>query len=306
MSQQSKMIAMAELPIESLIPFSQNPFGTYTGQRLEDLAESIQANGVLVPIIVRPAGEAGEAGEGAYEIISGHNRVEACKIVSLETVPAMIREDLSDQEALLIAIETNLLQRSFAELKHSEKAATLAQYHDAMKTQGRQGDLIQEAELLVAEGADELVAPPSRKAKADGSADDSYGLSVKTMARYLCVNTLAEPHKDRLDRGAIALRAAVSLSYLSEEVQAQVDEVVATARCRLSLADAEALRHEERPLQRDDVLQIVTEVRSPRKKTTLALPSALLEKHFPPDCQAEEIEAIIAQALELYFERNSS
>ena len=110
------------LPLNKLTPYKSHPFKLYTGQRLDDMVESVRANGVLVPIIMRSA-------EGMmYEILFGHNRVEAARAAGLETIPAIVREDLSDEDALLIVTETNLLQRSFADLTHSERAVTMSMH----------------------------------------------------------------------------------------------------------------------------------------------------------------------------------
>ena len=98
MSTTDHLYPVIALPVESLIPLPTNPFDLYEGQRLEDLVESVQTNGVLVPIIVRPTGG------DLYEILAGHNRVEASKILGLETVPAIVRDDLTDAEAMFVAI----------------------------------------------------------------------------------------------------------------------------------------------------------------------------------------------------------
>jgi ParB family chromosome partitioning protein len=64
----------------------------------------------------------------------------------LEYIPAILREGLTGEEALLIVTETNLLQRSFADMTHSERAVTLSMHHEAIKRQGRRTALIREIE----------------------------------------------------------------------------------------------------------------------------------------------------------------
>ena len=134
---------ISELTINSLVPLLNNPFELYEGQRLDDLVESIQTNGVLVPIIVRPVND------NSYEILAGHNRVEASKILEYETIPAIVRDDLSDIDAMFVAIETNLIQRSFSDFSHSERAATIAIHYDGIKDQGRRTDLVKDVELML-------------------------------------------------------------------------------------------------------------------------------------------------------------
>jgi len=131
--------------IEKLIPFANHPFKLYEGQRFIDMVESIRANGVLSPIIVRPTN-----GDN-YEILSGHNRVNAAREAGLTEVPAIVKNDLTDEEALFIVTETNLVQRSFADMKHSERAAALSALYTAMKKQGYRSDLIDEIENTCAQ-----------------------------------------------------------------------------------------------------------------------------------------------------------
>jgi len=111
------------LAIDKLTPYDKNPFHLYEGERLEDMVESVRENGILVPIIVRR-----HSLEGKFEILSGHNRVEAAKAVGIEDLNAVIHENLSDDEAMFIVTESNLIQRSFADLRHSERAAALTSH----------------------------------------------------------------------------------------------------------------------------------------------------------------------------------
>ncbi len=89
------------------------------------MVESIRQFGVIVPIVVRKK-------KLRYEILSGHNRVEACRILEVKDIPVIIKEGLTEEEALLIVTETNLNQRSFSDLLHSERATVIAVRHEAM------------------------------------------------------------------------------------------------------------------------------------------------------------------------------
>lgn len=76
---------ITEIEIEKLVSFSNHPFKLYEGERLNDMVESIKEFGVIVPIVVRPIGT-------SYQILSGHNRVNAAKLVGILKVPAVIKE----------------------------------------------------------------------------------------------------------------------------------------------------------------------------------------------------------------------
>ena len=130
------------------------------------------------------------------------------------------------------------------------------------------------------------------------------GLSEQNLARYLRVSRLIKPHQGRLDSGAISLRTAVSLSYLSAGEQEIVDEVLTAGHYKLSLTEADALRNVKKPLTRETVLQIVKDAgRDAPRSTAFRLDPELLLRYFKPDQTRDEIEATIAKALELYFRK---
>ena len=86
--------------------------------------------------------------DDGYEMLSGHNRANASKIVGLSEVPAIIKVGLSESEAYVYVIETNLMQQSFAELLPSEKAAVMAAHYDKVCCQGKRNDVIRELQIL--------------------------------------------------------------------------------------------------------------------------------------------------------------
>ncbi|MDR2903976.1 MAG: chromosome partitioning protein ParB, partial [Clostridiales bacterium] len=248
-----------------------------------------------------------------YEILSGHNRAAAAKAAELETIFAIIREGLTDDEALLIVTETNLLQRSFADLSHSERAVTLTMHHDAIKKQGRRTDLIQEIENMVnASNSNEFStsSPMAKKLTSMDKIGHDYALSKDSVARYLRINKLIAAHKTRLDNGELAIRAAVSLSYLSEEQQRIIDDILDSSHYKIDMKKADALRQtaEKKELLHEDVEQIL----SGEKKTKAARPagfklkSRIMTKYFTPGQRQDEIESTIIQALDFYYAHKKS
>jgi len=197
------------LSIDRLVPFHDHPFKLYEGQRFQDLVESVKENGIMLPIIVRPADK------DNYEVLSGHNRVKAAKAAGLSAVPAIVREGLTDDDALLIVTETNLLQRSFADLSHSERALTLSKHYDAIKNQGRRTDLINDIEnMLKAQNTDvsDTFTPVEYKLNSGDMIGEKYGLCRESVARYIRINKLIDDFKYRIDNNEIAIRTGVALS----------------------------------------------------------------------------------------------
>ena len=87
---------IVEIDIEKIVEFSDHPFHLYEGKRLDDMVESIKKNGVLSPVIVR------SIASGKFEMLAGHNRMNAAKIANIDKIPALIKENLSDEEAYII------------------------------------------------------------------------------------------------------------------------------------------------------------------------------------------------------------
>ena len=100
---------VAEMDFSVMEPLPDHKFKLYTGQRLKDMVESIREFGILEPLIIW-------VHEGKNTILSGHNRQNAAQLAGLTKGPVILRKDLTYEEAVLIATETNLRQRSFADL----------------------------------------------------------------------------------------------------------------------------------------------------------------------------------------------
>jgi len=212
--------------IDELIPYSNHPFKLYEGERLDDMVRSINERGVLMPIIVRPL----DKNEASFEILSGHNRVNAAKLAGLKKVPVIIKRGLTDDEAKLIVTETNLIQRSFADLSHSERAVALKQHMDAIKAQGKRNDLLDEIERLSKpdkineNGTSCQVGTMSERS--NERVGKEYGLSARNVARYMRIAELITPLQMRIHNEEIPFIPAVSLSYLSPDEQTELDMIM--------------------------------------------------------------------------------
>ena len=105
------------------------------------MVESIRNHGVLCPVIVQKKGK-------GYEMLSGHNRQNAAKLAGLTEIPAIVKTELTEEEAYVYVIETNVLQRSFSELKPSEQAAVMAEHYEKMCGSLRHDEIVKELEAL--------------------------------------------------------------------------------------------------------------------------------------------------------------
>lgn len=145
--------AVQQIPCDQLHPYHNHKFEMYTGERLDDMVESIRENGILSPIIVQPDGE-------GYEILIGHNRWNASKLAGLPAIPAIVKTGLTEDEAEMFVVESNVIQRSFENLRISEQAAVIALRHSKMFSQGKRNDILRELAMLENPNADTSTLNP--------------------------------------------------------------------------------------------------------------------------------------------------
>lgn len=212
--------AVHSIDIDKLIPYKNHCFKLYEGERLDDMVRSVQQYGIMVPIIVRNMPDSDK-----YEILSGHNRVNAARIAGKKNVPAVIKENLPDEFAEVYVIETNLLQRGFKELKISEQAFAVSVRYKRLFDSRKLKAISDELALL--EGGNQMRAPVEHGK--DGGDNyirtrdmtaEEYGISHATVARLLRINELSNELKTMVDDGNIKIRPAVELSYIPKEMQA--------------------------------------------------------------------------------------
>ena len=293
--------AVANIPIEKLTPFREHPFRLYEGERMDDMVASIKTNGVLVPIIVRKLSD-------ILEILSGHNRVEASKLAEKLEIPAIVFEDITDDDAMVYVVETNLIQRSFSDMCHSEKAAVIALHHSKMFSQGKRNDILTQLEMLEKpcdSGENDTSAQVGQKLDSRSTVAKEYNLSKNTVARYLRVNHLVPALKSRLDDGNFAFIPAVTLSFLKETEQKLLADCMERHGLSVDMKKADMLRNqsEKGRLDTDAIKRILTGtmVHKPNRTPTVKVSKAVYSKYFKPNQPAKEVQAIVEEALEMYF-----
>lgn len=280
------------LLVEELDDFENHPFILYNGERLEAMKNSIQEYGIITPIVVRLKKK-----NGRYEILSGHNRVNAARLIGLKEVPAMIREVRSDTEALLIVTETNFIQRSFKDMSYSERALTIFQRHKALKQQGKRRDLLEEVEHLTA-SMDKLTFRHSGEKLAE-----EYHLAPRTISRYLRVYELHDGLKEKLDREELSFLVAETLSYLKDETQQLITELLQQHMIKITTKQAQLLKQKdmEMELTLEDIQHVLLPVEKDKNLPPVKLSQQLVKKYFGDSYAVEDIEVILEKALNKYF-----
>jgi ParB family chromosome partitioning protein len=267
------------------------------------MVASIKANGVLVPIIVRRF-------EAKLEILAGHNRVNAARLAGLDEIPTIIFENVSDADAMVYVVETNLIQRSFSDMTHSEKAAVIALHHSKMFSQGKRNDILEQIKMLENPhefNDDGTCAEIQHKLKSREAVAQEYGLRRDTIARYLRINKLSLKLKSMLDDGSIGFSSAVTLSYLRETEQELFANCMEQIGLSVDIKKANAIRQfsGKGKLNSESIHRILSGETTPKpnRTPTVKVDKAVYAKYFKPSQSAKEVQNIVEKALAIYFEQ---
>ena len=267
--------ATEKIAIRDIRPFSNHPFKVIDDEKMDELVESIRENGVLTPIIVRTLSS------GGYEMISGHRRMHAAKLLGIETIPAVVKE-LSDEEATVIMVDSNI-QRE--ELLPSEKAFALKMKMDALRHQGTSrhevGKLGAETASVVGEGS---------------------GMGGRQVQRYIRLTELIPELLDLVDSKRLQLTLGVEVSYLDKQVQKWLCEYIhenGMVKAYQITALRNYLQNEEN-ISQIKMIQLLNDNlpgRNPAAKKKVTFTETKLRKFFPPHYTMDEMEKIMIQLL---------
>ncbi|MDD4637169.1 MAG: ParB/RepB/Spo0J family partition protein [Bacteroidales bacterium] len=307
------------LKLNQLINFKDHPFKVETNTELFELMQSIEKDGVLVPLLARP----NPNGEG-YELISGHRRKAACEWAGVTEVPVIVR-DLDNCQAVIAMVDSNLQREN---IKPSEKAFAYRMKLEAMKQQGKRNDLTfrQVGEKLanrldtISNQHDmslDFKNPTLEKSKIEPFTNENgewgmqnvirperinsnkelaiqLGESQKQVERYIRLTYLIPKILDMVDEGKIAFTIAVELSYLKEEEQYELHAVMDLEQCTPSLSQANRLKRmsQKGELDMDEMYNILGEEK-PNQREQIKIQSEKLNKYFPADfTEHQKVELI--------------
>lgn len=266
-----------ELDIDSLFPFPNQPFQPYKEEEMEKMVESIRENGVISPIVVRPKED------GTYEIISGHNRVEACRRAGFTFIPSFIRE-VDDATAVILMVDSNLRQRE--KLLPSEKAKAYKMKMEALKRQGERRDLTS--------------CHDGTKFRSDDAVAENVQDSARQVQRFVRLNNLSPALMNLVDEGKLALTPAVEISYLDSADQEIVQEILERDQVSPSLSQAQKLRKlsDTKKINDREIDRVLT-VEKPMYET-IVFRRNKIEHFFPAGTTGQQIEKTIYKLLEQY------
>ncbi len=197
-----KVVMIAEDKLED---YPNQPFKLYDADKKQEMIESIKINGIMQPLIVRPIGE------GKYQILAGHNRRNCAKEVGLTELPCIIKENLTDDEAKIYLIDTNLCTRD--NISPIERAKAYRMKYDTYKKRNIKTLMLEEIKK------------------------DNYGMaraammkeektSNGTIQRYLRLTYLIPELQEAIDNDKIKINTGEKLSFLPKQEQKSIAELL--------------------------------------------------------------------------------
>lgn len=259
--------------INNLIPFNENPYEIREGEELKSLLGSISENGIISPLVVRPTEE-----KGKYEVISGHRRLHAARVLNIETVPVTVC-DVSREEAMIMLVDSNLHREH---ILPSEKAKAYKLKLDALKAQGKRTDL--------------TCGQAVHKSREDVSDTDS-GRQVQ---RYIRLTMLIPELLKMVDENKIAFSVAVEISYLDKTTQRVLLNEIEETECTPSYSQANRIRKlfQSGELNESSIKTIMNEEKA-NQKPMFRMSMERLQK-YSPKADESQMQEFIIKACEYY------
>ena len=267
------------LPVASIVPFPNHPFGVRDDQDMEQLVESIQEHGILSPLTVRVASD------GAFELISGHRRKHAAKKVGLADVPCIVK-DLTDDEAVIAMVDSNLQRET---ILPSERAFAYSMRLEAMKRQGFRSD------RTCAQVAHKLDGRKSRDILAE-----ELGVSKDMIRRYIRLTNLIPELLALVDAGRMKMQPAIATSYLEKDEQQWLLDAIGSQACTPSHAQAVKMRrYSEEGTLTAVLVKSIMEEEKPNQVEQFKIPKKSISRFFKQGMTNKDMNARIIKALEL-------
>ena len=259
---------MTNISINKLHEFRDHPYQVFDNDEMNSLIESVQEQGIMSPLIVRPL----EGTTDEYEIISGHRRFRAAQKAGLTEVPAFIRP-VSRDEAAIIVVDSNLHREN---LLPSEKAFAYKLKYDALKRQGKRTDLTSSQVATKFDSATEIGK------QANESRD--------TVFRYIRLTKLIHNIFKMVDEQRIAFSVGVELSFLTEYEQQDLLEAIELEEKTPSLSQAIQMKKlsQSGKLDSETISKIISEEK-PNQREKISFQLDELSKYFPKKYTPQDI-----------------
>lgn len=279
--EENRLPKIYDIPLSEIDDFPDHPFNVRMDEDMDNLVQSIKDRGIITPITLR------KKEDGRFEIVSGHRRKKACSLAGLSTVKAEINE-LTRDEAIILMVESNLQRTT---ILPSEKARSYKMRLEAMNRQaGRPAK-------------DNLT--PVVSGKSGGRTNEilanEVGESREQIRRYIRLTFLHSQILEMVDNNKIAFRPAVELSYLTQEQQVVLYDVMTLNEATPSLAQAIRMKELAQMGELDsDTIRDIMDERKPNQKEKISFSTDNLRPYLPKGIQPHQTKDYVIKALQFY------
>lgn len=240
-------------------------------ERVKQIKESVVDIGIITPLIVRKQNE-------TYQILSGHHRFVVAQQLNMLTVPCVIR-NISDEEANIYVTESNI-QR--IKILPTEYCAIFKKYMDKRE----------EIDMTAQKVA------------------NKFGISKKTMYRYINLDKLIKPLQNLVDEELININCIDMLSTLSEDNQKIIFETIKQTSKKIGLPIlknfiniCEKRNNHNDVITVEDFINIIENKTNKNKKVySNKIYNSMAEK-YSFDCSEKELDDIVLNLLDDYFKK---
>ena len=258
-----------KIAVSKLRSFENNPYQVRDDAEMNTLIESIQMQGVLSPLIVRPIENTDE-----YEVVSGHRRLHAARKAGITEVPALIYA--LDRDAAAIAVVDSNLHREH--ILPSEKAFAYKLKMEALNHQG-------------------ITCGQVGHKSRDNVSDTESG---RTVQRYIRLTNLIPELLEFMDEGKMALSVGVELSFLDEQRQYDVLEQCEINDCTPSYSQAWRMHKADREgLLTKAVIQDIMCEEKANQREMFKVPMERI-RQYVPNANVKQAEDFVLKACEHY------
>lgn len=273
------------IPIDQIRDFEGHPFHVSLDQDMLKLIDSIQENGQMVPVFVRPAKD----GNG-YEMIAGHRRKFAFQQLGMTEIQAIVR-DLDDDQATILMVDSNVQREN---ILPTERGYAYKMRLEAMKHQGKV--------LMVDETSAQLV-PKYNKDRSREALGDQIGISREKLRHYIRLTYLIEPIQQMVDgthefNMKMAFLPATEISFLKPEEQEMLYQAMLEMQATPSLMQAQQLKKRSQEGKLDEsFIDGILASEKPNQKEKLSFKSDEIDYFFPKSYTPKQKKDVIIKLL---------
>ncbi|QUN14592.1 ParB/RepB/Spo0J family partition protein [Clostridium sp. C1] len=272
-----------KIPIDEIHAFKNHPFHVRQDEEMQKLIDSVQDNGILIPVLVRP-----DKNGNGYEMISGHRRKFALEYSGAKEIDAIVR-DLDDDQATIIMVDSNIQREN---ILPTERGFAYRMKLEAMKRQ------VGRPQINSSQLGNHLKGVKSIDVLAD-----EIGESKNQIHRYIRLTYLVKPLRDMVDGihedgFTIALNPAYELSFLTTKEQNELVHVIENTLATPCLAQSQEIkRKSQEGILSPDIMMDMLLAEKPNQKEKLSFRMEEINKYFPRSYTPNQKKELIIKLL---------